>query len=154
FTRCSPSSSPGCAGSRRMTDFAADRRSGSADVALGFLHALERWAEIDTSPTPPALRAALLAWLKESIAAQPTIALVHQLAARALAVTDAGLTRSAGIATLREELIRTADAERKDLTRAREALARQAAGVITERGGWIATLSMSTTVRDGILAVH
>jgi translation initiation factor 2B subunit (eIF-2B alpha/beta/delta family) len=137
-----------------MTDFAADRRSGSADVALAFLHELERWAEIDTSTTPPGLRAALLAWLQTAIAAQPTMALVHQLAARALAVADTGITRQAGTAALREELIRTADAERQDLARAREALARQAAAVITERGGWIATLSMSTAVRDAVLAVH
>ncbi|MBI1795739.1 MAG: hypothetical protein HY076_05070 [Candidatus Eisenbacteria bacterium] len=134
-----------------MTDFAADRASGSADVALGFLAALERWSAIDTSPAPAALRAALLAFLRAAIAAQPSMALVHQLAARALAVADAALARGASIAVLREELARTAAAERTDLVAARAGLARQAAGLIEENGAWLATLSMSTAVRDAVL---
>jgi translation initiation factor eIF-2B subunit delta len=92
--------------------------------------------------------------LRAAIAAQPTMALVHQLAARALEVTDTGLTRRAGIAALREELIRTAAAERNDLVRARESLARQAAELVSERGAWIATLSMSTAVRDAVLTLQ
>ena len=67
-----------------MTRWAADHESGSSDVALAFLEDLERWSAIDTSASARELQAALLGWLRAAQAAQPTMALVHQLAARAL----------------------------------------------------------------------
>ena len=137
-----------------MPDFATDRASGAGDVALGFLTALERWCAVDTSTTPIAFRTALLAWLREAIAAQPSMALVHQLAGRALLVADTGIIRSESVAGLRAEIVRTCAAERDDLIAARKAIVRQAATMVSERGGWIATLSASGLVRDSILAAH
>src|SRR6516162_10502914 len=76
-----------------MTEFATDHISGSSDVALAFLKDLERWTAIDTSTTAPGLRATLLRFLRGAQDAQPSLALVHQLAARALQVADSGVTR-------------------------------------------------------------
>lgn len=133
---------------------AADAISGSSASARAFLEEVERWAAIDTSTSAPALRAALLAHLRGAQATQPTLALVHQLAARALAVADAGVARGDIPAELRAHLARSCAAEREDLGAARAATARHAARLITERGAWIATLSASSTVRDALLAAR
>lgn len=134
--------------------FADDRTSGAGDVALAFLVELERWLAVDRSSSAPALRAALLAWLQEAQRLQPTMALVHQLAARALEVTDTALVRGETPAGLRTALALSCEAERNDLRAARAALARQAAVLVSERGGWIATLSASGAVRDALLEAH
>lgn len=134
--------------------FTEDRDSGAGEVALAFLTELERWVAVDRSGSAPALRAALLGWLRAAQAAQPTMALVHQLAARALAVVDAGATRGEPPAGLRAALAQSCAAERDDLVAARQALARQAAALVTERGAWIATLSASGAVREAVLEAH
>lgn len=134
-----------------MTDFAADRSSGSSQVALEFLAETEHWAAIDTSGTPAAFRAALLARLRAAQVAQPTMALVHQLAARALDVADTGVARGDGVADLRDHLVRSCAVERDDLATAQAAVARTAARLVTERGAWIATLSASGAVREAVL---
>lgn len=134
-----------------MTSFAGDRTSGAGDVALGLLDELERWLAVDMSGSAAAFRAALLHWLRQAQQAQPTMALVHQLAARALEVADAGVARREMAAGLRTALVQSCEAERNDLIAAQRAVARQAGALVTERGGWIATLSSSATVRDAIL---
>ena len=134
-----------------MTSFADDRTSGSGDVALAFLAALERWLAVDMSGSAPELRTALLGWLREAQRAQPTMALVHQLAARALEVADTGIARGDRAAALRTALAESCAAERGDLVAAHGALAHQAAALVTERGAWIATLSASGAVRDAVL---
>lgn len=134
-----------------MSAFADDRTSGAGDVALGLLDELERWLAVDMSGSAAAFRAALLRWLREAQQAQPTMALVHQLAARALEVADAGVARREMAAGLRTALALSCEAERNDLIEAQRAVARQAGALVTERGGWIATLSASATVRDAIL---
>lgn len=137
-----------------MTAFADDRTSGAGDVALGLLDELERWLAVDMSGSAAAFRGALLQWLRQAQQAQPTMALVHQLAARALEVADTGVARREMAAGLRTALAQSCEAERNDLIAARRAVARQAAALVTERGGWIATLSSSATVRDAILEAH
>jgi len=137
-----------------MTSFAADHTSGAGDVALGFLDELERWLAVDMSASAPAFRAALLGWLRAAQQAQPTMALVHQLAARALEVADSGVARGDMAAGLRTALAQSCEAERRDLVAARGAVAKQAAALVTERGGWIATLSHSGAVRDAVLEAH
>jgi translation initiation factor eIF-2B subunit delta len=134
-----------------MSTFADDRTSGSSDVALAFLAELERWAAIDVSTTAPAFRIALLTFLRGAQAAQPSMALVHQLAARALEVTDAGGRRGETPPALRDEIARTCEAERGDLARVRMALARQACGLLDRREPWIATVSSSGAVREALL---
>jgi translation initiation factor eIF-2B subunit delta len=137
-----------------VTSFAEDRTSGSGGVALAFLDALDRWVAVDRSSSAADLRAALLAWLREAQRAQPTMALVHQLAARALEVADAAVTLGGRPAQLRESLAESCAAERRDLVAARRALARQAAELITERGGGLGTHTASGAVRDAILEAH
>ena len=134
-----------------MSDFASDHVSGSTDVARAFLDGLERWAAIDTSTSGPAFRAALLAHLRSVQAAQPTFALIHQLAARALAVADSGVLRRDGVPDLRSHLAASCVAERDDLAASHAALARQARALIAERESWIASLSNSAAVRDAML---
>jgi len=134
--------------------FADDRTSGSGDVALAFLADLDRWLAVDMSGSAPALRAALLGWLRAAQQAQPTMALVHQLAARALEVADTGLARGEKAAGLRTALAQSCEAERNDLGASRRAVARQAAALVSERGGWIATLSSSGAVRDAVIEAH
>ncbi len=131
-----------------------DRTSGSGEVALGFLAGLERWAATDTSTTPAAFRATLLARLRAAQAAQPTLALVHQLAARALDVADTGVARGDRVPDLRAHLARSCAAERDDQAAAEAAVAATAARLVTERGAWIATLSASGTVRRAILELQ
>jgi translation initiation factor 2B subunit (eIF-2B alpha/beta/delta family) len=134
-----------------MIEFAADRTSGSGEVALAFLAELERWTALDTSTSAPALRAALLVWLRAAQSAQPSMALVHQLAARALDVADAGVARSDSVAELRAHLARSCEAERWDLTAARARLTAVAHQLLVEPEPWIATLSSSGAVRDALL---
>ncbi|MCC6350782.1 MAG: hypothetical protein IT347_14440 [Candidatus Eisenbacteria bacterium] len=130
--------------------FAGNRNDGSTSVAAGFLDALERWVAVDRSPSAPALRAALLPWLRAAQAAQPSMALVHQLAARALSVADAGLAREDGAADLRAHLAASCASERGDLAAAAKASARTAAALVSQPGPWIATLSMSGLVLEAL----
>jgi translation initiation factor 2B subunit (eIF-2B alpha/beta/delta family) len=76
-----------------MTNWAADRTSGSSDVAHAFLEDLERWSATDASASAPALQDALLSRLRAAPAAP-----------------------------------------------------------LSERGGWIATLSASAMVREAFFA--
>lgn len=129
-----------------MPGFAGERRSGSGDVALGFLEALARHVAADPAVRPDAFRASLLAWLRAAQATHPSMALVHQLAARALEVADTGVRRGERLPDVRAAIAASCDAERADLLAAREALARQAVALIERRGPWIATLSASTLI--------
>ncbi len=135
-----------------MTGWAGDRESGSSDVALAFLLDLERWSATDSSASAAEISASLLRWLRAAQASQPTMALVHQLAARALDVAAAGVARGDRPADLRAHLAQSCDQERRDLAEAREAVARTAATLLDGRGGWIATLSSSASVREAFLA--
>ena len=130
--------------------FARDRVSGSGGVAGAFLNALERWAAMDRSAGAAALRSALLPWLRDAQAAQPSMALVHQLAARALAVADAGVARGDGAADVRAHLAASCAAERADLARAVADAAKVAAELVTRSEPWIATLSRSDGVEKAI----
>jgi translation initiation factor eIF-2B subunit delta len=134
--------------------FTADRSSGSSDVALGFLNALDTWVATDRSLSARALRTALLPWLKQAQAAQPTMALIHQLAARALDVADTSLAREDRPAELRAALADSCAAERRDLESMSRGTASTAARLVTEREAWIATLSSSRIVRDAIVELH
>ena len=125
-----------------------NRTGGSGGVARTLLDDLERWSLTDRSPDARALRAALLAWLREAQAAQPSMALVHQFAARALAIADTSVARGDAPEDLRRNLVASCDAEREDLTRAISDAAKVAAQLVTEREPWIATLSAS----EGVLA--
>jgi translation initiation factor 2B subunit (eIF-2B alpha/beta/delta family) len=131
--------------------FAHDRTSGSGGVARGFLAALERFVGTDRTTDTPALRAALLAWLREAQAAQPTMALVHQLAARALSVADTSVARGDRPADLRAHLAASCTAEREDHERAVKAAATVATQLLTNKEPWIATLSASETVLASLL---
>jgi translation initiation factor eIF-2B subunit delta len=137
-----------------MTSFRDDRRSGSEDIANGFLEALRRWVAADPSPGSIELRAALLAWLRDAQRAQPTMALIHQLAARALEVADTSVTRGDRVADLRRALEESCAAELADLAVVRRAVVQQALHLVSGRGAWIATLSASALVRDAVLAAH
>ena len=134
--------------------FETDRTSGSSGVALGFLDALERWVETDTSPTSPALRGTLLAWLRGAQAAQPSMALVHQFAARALEVAGSAASREDSSAEARKSILLSIASERADLAAQQNGVARTAAGLITERESWIATLSASAAVREAFEIAH
>jgi translation initiation factor 2B subunit (eIF-2B alpha/beta/delta family) len=127
---------------------------GASAEALGFLDRLERWAAIDTSTDAAALHAALLALLRGEQAAHAANGLVHQLAARALDVADAGLHRAEPPPGLRVQLAQSCAAERADLEGARAAVVHTAGALLTERGAWVATLSSSTTVRAALLGLH
>lgn len=137
-----------------MTSFAQNSTSGSSDVAHALLDDLDRWIEQDRSTSAPAIRVALLGWLREAQRAQPTMALVHQLAARALEVADAGAAREDTPVELRDTIRRSTAAERDDLLAQQRAVARMAARLVHERESWIATLSASGAVRDAILETH
>ena len=136
-----------------MNGFAADRTSGSTDVALAFLDALERWLAVDRSASARELHAELLAWLRAAQAAQPSMALVHQFAARALAVADAALQRRDSAAALRQALAQSCAAERADLAQAVQAAALLAAELVPGRDAWIATLSYSGAVLAALRAL-
>lgn len=130
--------------------FEDDRDAGSTSVAAAMLDALERWLAADRSPSGPAVRAGLLAWLREAQVAQPSMALVHQLAARALAVADAGLAREDAAADLRAHLAASCASERADLAEATKATARTAADLLPREEPWIATLSLSGMVLEAL----
>jgi translation initiation factor eIF-2B subunit delta len=134
-----------------MNDFKADRTSGSHDVGTAFLGALEQWIGLDRSSSGPALRGALLPFLREAQAAQPTMGLIHQLAARALDVADTALRREDAAAAIRELLLESCHVEREDLGRSSRDVARMALELLTERETWVATLSASATVRAALL---
>jgi translation initiation factor 2B subunit (eIF-2B alpha/beta/delta family) len=133
--------------------FATDRSSGSSDVARFFLDALENWVAVDRSPSAPAFFSALVPWLRAAQAAQPTLALIHQLAARALDIADAAVAREDSPADFRASLAASCAAERRDLEAQRQGVARTAASLVTEGESWIATLSSSSAVRDAMLEV-
>ncbi len=137
-----------------MTGFADDHRSGSAAVAEGWLGALERWLAVDRSPTSPALRAALLAWLRAAQSAQPSMGLVHQLAARALSIADTAVSRGDSPLDLRRSLLESCAAERSDLAAAVANAAALAAGLVRTNDAWIATLSASAGVIAALRAMH
>jgi translation initiation factor 2B subunit (eIF-2B alpha/beta/delta family) len=134
--------------------FARDRTGGSASIGRGFLDALERWAATDRSADAPALRTALLAWLRGAQAGQPSMALVHQCAARALAVADTAVARGDRPADLRAHLAASCAAEREDLEKAIADAANVAAALVTESSPWIATLSASDGVLAALLALE
>ncbi len=134
-----------------MNGFASDHRSGSGQVANAFLEELERWVATDTSKDAPALRSGLLVWLKAAQAAQPSMALIHQLAARALEITTAGLARHDAAADLRAHLARSCEVELRDLAAARSAVAKTANGLIVEPEPWVATLSQSGAVLEALV---
>lgn len=137
-----------------MTSFRDDRRSGSEEVANGFLEGLRRFLAADPSPGPVELRLALLDWLREAQRAHPTMALIHQLASRALEVADAGVGRGDRVASLRNALEESCAAELADLAMIRRAVVQQALQLLPRRGAWIATLSSSALVRDALIAAH
>lgn len=137
-----------------MASFRDDRRSGSEEVANNFLEGLRRWVAADPSPGPRELRGALLDWLRDAQRAQPTMALVHQLAARALEVADTALSRGDRVADVRRVLEESCAAELADLAVIRRAVVQQSIKLLTGRGAWIASLSSSALVRDSLLAAH
>ncbi len=122
-------------------------------MGAGFLGALERWAAHDRSRTTAEMRSALFAWLREAQAAQPSMALVHQFAARALSVANTSMERGDGPADLRANLAQSCAAERDDLRASITAAAQIAAATVSERDGWIATLSMSGSVLAALQAL-
>jgi translation initiation factor eIF-2B subunit delta len=134
--------------------FATDRTSGSGDVALAFLDALDQWAQTDVSRTAVALRGALLPWLREAQAAQPTMALLHHLAGRAFEVADTSVAREDSGPDARSAIAQSCASERADLIQQREAVARTAVSLLGESEPWIATLSSSGLVRDALLLAH
>jgi len=136
-----------------MADMPVHEPGASAE-ALGFLARIERWAAVDTSADASALRAALLARLRSDQAAHPANGLLHQLAARALGLADAGLHRGEPPPELRVQLAQSCAAERADLEGARAAVVRTASALLTERGAWVSTLSGGTTVRAALLELH
>ena len=137
-----------------MSSFRDDRVAGSEDVASAFLAELEHWIGADDSPTAVALRDALLSWLRDAQAAQPTLALVHRLAARAFDVAEAGVARGDRAVDLRRALAESCAAERADLATTRRGVVTRALELVGGRGAWIATLSHSGMVRDAFFAAH
>ncbi len=137
-----------------MPAFAEDRSSGSTDVARAFLEELSRWAEVDRSADSHAFRAGLLLWLRRGQSAQPSMALLHQLAARALDVTATAVQRGDSLPDMRKHLAASCDAELADLDAMQDGVVRTAAGMITRPDGWIATLSASGMVRDALIEVR
>jgi len=137
-----------------MNRLDTDHTSGSTGVARSFLDQLERWAAMDTSTNAPGFRAALLRHLREAQAAQPAMALIHQLAVRALDVASTGVARGDAVPDLRAHLAQSCAAEREDLAAQQAAVARTAAQLATMREPWIATLSSSSAVRDALLELQ
>jgi translation initiation factor 2B subunit (eIF-2B alpha/beta/delta family) len=134
--------------------FREDRTSGSSDVGAAFLDELALWLATDSTSSAIELRSALLTWLRAAQAAQPTMALIHQLGARALAVADTAVAGNHGVAEARRSLEASCVAEKADLTTALTAVARQAIELLPEGGGWIATLSSSAAVREALRLAH
>jgi translation initiation factor 2B subunit (eIF-2B alpha/beta/delta family) len=130
------------------------REPGASAEALGFLARLERWAAIDTSAGAAELHAIVLSQLRAAQAAAAANGLIHQLAARALDVADAGLRRGETPPGMRVQIAQSCAAERADLECARAAVARTAGALLTERGAWVATLSSGTTVCAALLVLQ
>ncbi len=130
-----------------------DRASGSGRAGRAFLDRLERFLETDRAADGPAARASLLAFLRESQAAEPSLALVHQLSARALSIADASVGRGDRAVDQRQYVLESCAAERRDLEIAVRDSARMAAQVITSRSPWIATLSASEAVLGALRAL-
>lgn len=137
-----------------MSAFSQDRSSGSSAVADQFLTALERWVGQDRSPSSAALRESLLAWLRGAQAGQPSMALVHQLCARALAIADTAAAQHESPLDLRQSLLHSCVAEREDLAAASAGAARMAAELVGEKDAFIATLSSSGAVFDALRELH
>jgi translation initiation factor 2B subunit (eIF-2B alpha/beta/delta family) len=137
-----------------MSDLASNRASGSTDVGRAFLDELERWTATDTSTSALTFRQALLRHLRGAQSAQPSMALIHQLAARSLEVADSGVRRGDTAVDLRTHLSRSCAAEREDLLSSTKAVVKQAQALLTESESWIATLSASRVVEDAILGAH
>ncbi len=137
-----------------MNSFADNRTSGSTGVAAAFLAELARWTATDRSGSSGELRASLLQRLRAAQAAQPTFALIHQLAARALDVADAGVRRGDAPAALREQLARSFEAEGSDLAASQRSAAGGAVPLLPGRQAWVATLSASGAVREALLRAH
>jgi translation initiation factor 2B subunit (eIF-2B alpha/beta/delta family) len=134
--------------------FAQDRDHGSSSVARAFLSELERWSAIDRSASAGDLRGALLTHLRAAQAAQPSMALVHQFAARALEVADASARRGDSASDARAHLEASCAAERADLERGEDAAAAMAVRLLSGKGAWIATLSASGAVRRALRLAH
>ncbi len=130
---------------------AEDHLSGSTGVAMRFLDELETWLATDRSRAAAGLRQALYEWLRAAQASQPTMALVHQLAARALEVANAGVSREVGAPELRQSLSQSCASEREDLAAAQLGAAQLAVGLLNETDAFVATLSASSAVRDALL---
>ena len=137
-----------------MGGFASDHRSGSGNVATAFLAELGRWSALDTSASPAALRVALLQRLRAAQTAHPSLALIHQLAARALDVADTAIARGEGTADVRAHLAASCAAESADLAAGLRETARHALTLCDQRDAWIVTLSHSGTVREAFLEAH
>ncbi len=135
-----------------MTD--TDRVSGSTDVALGFLDRLDRFVATDVSSSPAALQRSILGWLRAEQAGQPSMAIVHQLAGRALDVARTALAPDEGVAPLRARIAESCATERRDLAADRVALANTSLRLLTRRDAWIATLSHSRVVVDTLSLAH
>jgi translation initiation factor 2B subunit (eIF-2B alpha/beta/delta family) len=127
---------------------------GATAEALDFLSGLERWSSAGPAADAAALHAALLDHLRAAQAANAANALIHQLAARALEVADAGLRRGESAPGMRAQLAQSCAAARADLAGARAAVARSAAALPVERGAWVATLSDGSTVRAALFELH
>jgi translation initiation factor 2B subunit (eIF-2B alpha/beta/delta family) len=127
-----------------------DCTHGSTDVARGFLDRLERFVATDVSASPAALQRALLGWLRAEQAGQPTMAIVHQLAGRALDVARTAAAPGGGIAELRTRIAESCAAERRDLETSLRDLARTSVRLLSRRDAWIATLSHSRAVIEAL----
>ena len=130
-----------------------DEASGSGRVARVFLDGLERFLQTERGSDPREARAALLAFLREAQATQPSMALVHQLSARALSVADTSVGRGDRAPDLRKFVLESCAVERRDLELAVAASARLAAQVITVKDPWIATVSASEAVLAALRAL-
>lgn len=137
-----------------MSGFAEDRTSGSGGVAARFLSDLQHFVANDRSHSTAELRSALFTWVREAQRQAPSFALVHQFAARALSVANAGSARGDSPADLRAHLAQSCHVEAVDLAAATEGVAKTAAATITTNEPWIATLSNSTAVLEALRVVH
>ena len=133
-----------------MNAFRDDRVSGSAGIAAAFLEELRRWCEVDTSRDAATLKSALLAWLRDAQRTRPSMALVHQFAARALDVVETATNRGQSPVDIRRHLEASCDAERRDLESDHQAVVRVAVQLVEARN-WVASLSNSAAVRDALI---
>jgi len=137
-----------------MNVFRDDRASGSAGIGDAFLDELRVWCGVDSSRDTAALKSALLTWLREAQRARPSMALIHQFAARALDVVETGAARGDAPAAIRRSLEASCEAERLDLESSTRAVARTAAALVSESQPWLATLSNSAAVLEALIEVQ